>query len=806
MAKAVYDASSIKHLKGAEAIRAQMGMYVGATDTDAITHIAKEVIGNSIDEAASGHGDTICITMRNGIVTVADFGRGIPVGPSSDNPKIDTLELVATELHAGGKSSANNSGYEEGTLGVFGVGLAVVNALSANMQIWTFRKKWYTQKYAKGVAVSKVQKASETPPKIAGHDLSGGTIVRFKPDLTAFDKGSKLDAEAVLNYIRTLSWFVWQKTKKGYNPIRFIVKVEDEKPVTIERKAFSDLFKHYCAQASCEPVIVEKPIEIRSKNYDILIGWTSSDLDGHQAYTNSLANPEGGTQLNAVKKVIKTVIEPMAKKNQNFNIDTFLSGAFIVVNVRIKAPKFSSQDKRRLISKDVEPMAVEQVLPEIQAWAKKNKSAIRDLLDRGKEIGSILDDAKIKKALAAAVKTKSSKGALTWPKGFVQSTTKNPAEREIFLLEGDSAGGLAKKASNRYFQEMYGLTGKIPNIIRGEEKAFNNERIQGLLKVIGYNPKSKDPVSELRVGKIILMTDADDDGPLVPSTKVKISNRPSFGALHSLGNLAKKEPLEPFNLLSANLKSLNLRNRFSFGNVTEERALGARVVAKTKHIFNLHIGNDIISCSGNHLWPVVFEGEIVDNEPKIIPIYASELSVGMKLLRVARGSTNITYSVIDNITEDFLEYEKNVMCLTVPNNETFVVDLPSGDGIISYNSHIASLVLGLLYVILPKAIERGMVYLVDGPLYKFQRKNGQTFWAMTYKELLEKAGGKLDGDVERAKGWGQANPDDANHFAFNPETRRLIQATPELAENKAKGILSIMGKDALIRKQMLGLS
>lgn len=805
MAKAAtYDASSIKHLKGAEAIRTQMGMYLGATDTDAITHLAKEVIGNSIDEGASGHGNKICISIKNNTVTVADFGRGIPVGPHPDNPKIDTLELVATELHAGGKSSANNSGYEEGTLGVFGVGLAVVNAVSEHMQIWTFRnKKWYTQTYSCGVATSKVTKTTDVP-KVQGHDQSSGTIVRFKPDFKAFDKGSILDSKAILNYIDNLSWFVWQKSKTGFNPIKFVIKINDDKPIVIERKSFGDRFQEICSQNAVDPVILDKPIEIRTKNYDVLLGWTGSggDNDFHYAYTNSLYNPVGGTHILAVKRELKKTIDKIALKKDNFNIDTFLSGAVFIVNVRIKAPKFSSQDKQKLISKDVEPLAVEQVYPEFEAWAKKNKARIRELLARAKEIGGIIDSAKLQKSLAASVKTKSSKGAIVWPKGFVQSTTKNAHEREIFLLEGDSAGGLAKKASNRYFQEMYGLTGKIPNIFRGEDKAFNNERILGLLKVIGYDPKAKDPAANLRVGKIILMTDADDDGPLMPQTQIRLENKRKA----TIASLAKKEMTESFPVMGVNLNSLSLKNKFSFGSVEPSLAQGARVVSKANDIYSITVMDETIRCSGNHLWPVLFDGYIVNNEPKVIPIYTRELEVGMKLLRVPRGSTNIITTTVQAIQMETFEIARNVFCMSVPGKETFTVDLNNGEGIISYNSHIASLVLGLLYVILPKAIERGMVYLVDGPLYKFQSKKGNTLWAMSYKELLEKAGGKLDGDVERAKGWGQANPDDANFFAFNPETRKLIQATPELAKNKAEGIASIMGKDSLFRKKMLGLS
>lgn len=808
--KATYDASSIKHLKGAEAVRVQLSLYLGATDTDAITHLAKEVIGNSIDEAASGHGNKICVSIKNNTVTVADFGRGIPVGPHPENKNIDTLELVATELHAGGKSSANNSGYEEGTLGVFGVGLAVVNAVSKDMQIWTFRnKKWWTQSYSKGVAISKVVKTFENDvPKVFGHDKSCGTIVRFSPDFSAFDKGSKLDPKAIVDYITNLSWFVWQKNSKGaFSPIKFTIKINNDTPIIIERKSFSDRFNEICSQKSVEPVVLETPIEIRTKNYDCLLGWTSSPEDLHFAYTNSLYNPLGGTHIQAIKKELKKVIEPIALKKDNFNIDTFLSGAVLIVNVRIKAPKFSSQDKQKLITKEVDVLATDQVLPEFQKWAKKSKPSIKLLLERAKEIGNIIDDSKLKRTLASALKTKNTKGALVWPKGFVQSTTKNPEERELFILEGDSASGLAKQASNRYFQETYGVQGKIPNIIRDDSKAFSNERIQGLLKVIGYDPKAKNPTDNLRVGKIILMTDADDDGPLIGNTPIRLDNYSS-----SIRNLSLRDFREKIPLWTADLDELNF-NTSKIGNVKEGYGLAARKTDSVSKLVELTFDNCILSCSENHLWPILIDDPLQTTQPLIVPIKAKELTSGMKFLGVANNSkpyaqfnTEVIVKPLLDVRTRLANTNYDVFCMTVPKTNTFVVDLENGCGIISYNSHISSLILGLLYVLIPDIFEKGLVYLVDGPLYRYQSKKGEVIYAMTYKELLEKAGGQLNGDVERAKGWGQARAQDATLFAFNPETRSLIQATPENAKTKAEGILSIMGKESIFRKQMLGLS
>lgn len=797
--KANYDASSIKHLKGPEAIRVQLGMYVGATDSDAITHLVKEVLGNSVDEAASGHGDTICLTFKKDTIIIADHGRGIPVGPHPDNPKIDTLELVATELHAGGKSSAKNSGYEQGTLGVFGVGLAVVNALCTNMQIWSFRnKKWYTQTYEKGIPTSKViiAKGNNEPPIIKGHSGNCGTIVSFKPDISVLDKGSKLKKNDVISYINNLSWFVWQKTKTGYNPISFIIYDSETKTRSIiKRKHFSDIFESLCKEHNCDPVITDKPLEIRTANFDAILGWTSSTSSIHYGYANSLHNPDGGSHVNAFKKTIKNVIEKIALKKHKFNIDNFLSGAILLINIRIKAPKFAGNSKHKLIS-DVDSLASDQLLPEVEKWAKKNKKAIIALLNRALEIGNIMDSAKVRKALASAVKSKSANGT-SWPKGFVLATTKDNTKREIFCLEGESAGGLAKKARNSETQEIYPLTGKIPNTIRNDKKAFANDRIKGLLKVIGYDPTSKNPIEKLRCGKIILMTDSDDDGPLAPNTLV-------YGNNKTLRDYSIESATDRFPIQSVNLKALNLNRLDGNKSVESEFAIGSRKVISSDTVYEIQTGSStLLRADSKHFWPVFFPAGKGVKENSIIPIRSNELEVGMHLLETYRDRVYPTR--INAITVKPLNYSLDFYCLTAPKYGNFIVDVGRGRGIISYNSHITSLVLSLLYIVCKELFEKGMVYIVDGPLYKYQSKSGNVIWAMTYKELIEKAGGELNGEVERAKGWGQANPDDAAFFAFNPETRKLIQVTPETVSEKAQGLLSIMGDDPNSRKKLLGI-
>lgn len=519
-----YDASSIEWLQGAEAIRAHPGNYAGSIDSGAILHCVKEVVANSIDESSNGFGDTISIEIsKDGYVTVADQARGIPVGPHPKHPKVDTLTLIFTELHTGGKSNKNSTGYDSGTGGVHGLGLAVVNALSETLEVWSYRKKWYYQKFKAGKPVTPV--ARKEAPEVVGHPGNVGTIIRFKADTSILSKGSKLVTSDMITWLKDLSWFAsWNKYKGDKlidrKPIKFVLKV-GEKEAVIRRKSLADYFTQTLAAQKLEAVAFDEPFVMQTKNVDVVIGWGSDDGDHFLGLTNVIKNTSGGTHVRAIQKMIQTTFKDYMKRGDKFRPEDLFAGMVGAVNLRIKHPRFSSQDKVKLVSDEAEKIILDDVQAAFVKWCKMNKKGVLDLIERANNLSATNDALKNDRKLAAALKVKKG-GKTLLPSKMLVSHTKNPEERELFLVEGDSAKDPCKNASDRRFQEVLPLRGKLPNVLREKkekkkkDKAVDiNETIVDILKATGITPQ--DGTKSMRVGKIMLLMDADADGGHIAS-------------------------------------------------------------------------------------------------------------------------------------------------------------------------------------------------------------------------------------------------------------------------------------------------
>lgn len=523
-----YDAESITWLKGAAAIRANPALYLGATDSTAIVHLIKEIVGNSIDEAVSGFGKTIVIFINTvyNTVYVADNGRGIPTGKHPKHPEYDTLTLLATELHTGGKSKNANDGYDLGTIGVHGLGLAVVNALSTKMTIYSIRgNKIYTQDFKRGVPVEVLPRRTKDVPEIAGYDpQDSGTVVEFTPDFKVFDKKSRIDDEMLVTWLRDLSWFVSNnEIKRGKiikrTPVTFKLMFGKsyDKPyrtVTIKSPGLDGYFDTALKANKLEAVATTTPFVLQTDQVDVVLGWSSSDDDLLAGYTNGARNTNGGTHVKAFSEIIGRVFSKYAKKSDSYKVADLLTGAIGLVNVRMKAPKFNSQSKVMLISEEAKDVVTASFEAPFTKWAKQNQSIVKDIIQRAVAISKATNNLRNDRKLAAALKTKKG-GKSIYPEGMLVSSTKNPEERELFLVEGQSAGGSAAKASDRRYQEVLCLTGKVANAMKGEEKAYKNKVVLNILRAIGYSPT--DGTDKLRVGKIVILSDADPDGAHISS-------------------------------------------------------------------------------------------------------------------------------------------------------------------------------------------------------------------------------------------------------------------------------------------------
>lgn len=519
-----YNADSIDWYQGLEAIRQRTSLYVSDLDDRGVGALAKEIISNAMDEANNGHAKTVTVIFgKDGSVTVSDDGRGIPIGKHKKDPKRDVLHILLTETHSGGKMRDDGDSYEE-AVGTYGVGLAVVTALSEYVDVFTFhdKKSWHTLRLENGDPASsngKPKKLAAAPAVAKECGVKKGTIVRFKPDLKFFDKKAALPVQALIEWIGGSALFC---------PATIIVHKPNNAVVKFEPRTLGEQVGIVRESLKGEPMTVgdDEPIEIPAFEFSHVgksvkgrvrgaIVW-SSLTDAHlSSYVSGAATVDGGTHVKGFESALKTAFEAHRKRGDTWNLASLMSGMVGILNTSVPNVRFNGQAKTKLTSpqatKLVEEALLESGKASLVAWLKANKKAARAILDRANSLAALTQSFIANKKLAAAVNT-TGRGKVNMPKLLKESTTKNDAERELYIVEGKSAAGGAIEARDPRYQEILALTGKPENVWRskaGEAMSSTNPRIIDVLKSIGYNPKFP---GKFRIGKVIILTDADSDG------------------------------------------------------------------------------------------------------------------------------------------------------------------------------------------------------------------------------------------------------------------------------------------------------
>lgn len=497
-----YDASQIQVLEGLEPVRKRPGMYIGSTGYDGVHHLIKEIADNCVDEAIAGYGTYVHIEiLDDGGITVTDNGRGIPVDKHAKTGK-STLETVLTVLHAGGKFGGG--GYKVSS-GLHGVGSSVVNALS-NKLIAEVRKdgKLYRQEFAKGVSQGDIQ--------VVGKATDTGTSITFYPDETIFKETVTFDYEWVLNYLRHQAYLT-----KGIK-----ASVKDQR--TGERMAFyfEGGIKSYARHLNIgkEPVdddvfYVEKQVD--DSMVEVAVQYNETFIEVVKPFANNVLTPDGGTHLVGFRSALTRVINDYARKNSllkekedNLTGEDIREGLTAVILVKLPDPQFEGQTKNKLGNPEVRRY-VEQVMNEYFAYyLDENPNVAKKIVNKS------LLAARARKAARAARDNVIRKGALDGmglPGKLYDCSSKNPADSEIYVVEGDSAAGSAKEGRDSKTQAILPLRGKVLNTERARlDKMFANKEIVAMIQAFGVGIGDSFDINGLRYHKIVIMTDADVDG------------------------------------------------------------------------------------------------------------------------------------------------------------------------------------------------------------------------------------------------------------------------------------------------------
>ena len=497
-----YGANQIQILEGLEAVRKRPGMYIGSTSARGLHHLVYEVVDNSIDEALAGYCTHIEVTIhKDNSITVTDNGRGIPVDMhESGKPAV---EVVLTVLHAGGKFGG--SGYKVSG-GLHGVGVSVVNALSTNMEVKVKRDgKIHEIAFEKGV--------TKEPLKVVGQTDETGTLVHFVPDAEIFDE-TVYDYDTLRHRLRELSFL-----NRGITII-----LTDERPEEVRQETFyfeggiSSFVEHLNRN---KEVINPEPVYFNGTKdttvVEIALQYNTSYSENIYSFVNNINTEEGGTHLAGFKSALTRAANDFARrqgiiKNNEDNLvgEDIREGLTCVISIKLREPQFEGQTKTKLGNSEVRGIVDSIVSEGLSEYFEENPVISKKIIEKSIMASRAREAARKARELT---RRKNALEVSSLPGKLADCSVKDPEQAEIYLVEGDSAGGSAKQGRDRRFQAILPLRGKILNVEKARlDKILNNEEIRTMITAFGSGIGSEFDITKRRYGKIIIMTDADVDG------------------------------------------------------------------------------------------------------------------------------------------------------------------------------------------------------------------------------------------------------------------------------------------------------
>ena len=499
-----YGAKDITVLEGLEAVRKRPGMYIGSTGPRGLHHLVYEVVDNSVDEAIAGHAKRVTVTLHpDNSCTVTDDGRGIPVEKMKKAKNKPAAEVVMTTLHAGGKFG-DGGGYKVSG-GLHGVGISVVNALSErlDLEIWRDGAVW-SQSYERGKPTSKFRKGRALK--------STGTTITFWPDPEIFDE-LEFDFEILSERLRETAFLT-----RGMKVELVDERGEGRKVEFLYKGGIADFVRHL--NESKDPLhrkIIYLEGETKDGHVEVAMQWNSSYQESTFSFANNINTHEGGTHLSGFRSALTRTLNAIAKnrgllkeKDENLSGDDVREGLTAVVSVKLADPQFEGQTKGKLGNPPIEGLVKEVVNRQLGDFLEEHPAEARRILTKAIDAARARDAARKARDLT---RRKSALENSMLPGKLADCSVKDPALAELFIVEGDSAGGSAKQGRDRNTQAVLPLRGKILNVEKSRiDKVLSNNEIQALITAIGTGLQEEFKVEDLRYHKIVLMTDADVDG------------------------------------------------------------------------------------------------------------------------------------------------------------------------------------------------------------------------------------------------------------------------------------------------------